>query len=530
MPERHDIFVRAHAPLPSKKKWRRKRSAIWPEFALVFDTETTLDPTQKLTFGCFRRCRLIGETYSCIEEGLFHTDAPTASDVRVLRQYVGNSANVPNTARFPPQIRLHLTARSSFISRVFWRAVRSGDLIVGFNLPFDLSRLAVKHANARNGGWSLVLSLRKSRKTGEMEVNPERPRIVVTSLNSKMAFIKLSSNRHRHEWPNESRFLDLRTATWALRNESFSLERACKAFNLPGKMKHQPTGKITSDEIKYCREDVAATNRLLNAMRREFDQHPINLNPDGAYSPASIAKAYLSAMNIARPKDHFNVSGKAHGIAMQSYYGGRAECRIRKTPVPVVHTDFTSQYPTVNALLGNWRLLKANGVRFENCTDAARRLLSKARLADVFEPAFWKQLSFFVLIKPDGDILPVRTVYNGRTQNIGINYLRSKKPVWYAGPDAVASVLLAGKTPRVIKAVRTVPVGQQKFLQPTSLGGKVPIDPRADDFFVRVIEQRNFHKRSNKSVADFLKVLGNSGSYGLFVQVKVSADLCVAVY
>jgi hypothetical protein len=87
-------------------------------------------------------------------------------------------------------------------------------------------------------------------------------------------------------------------------------------------------------------------------VRAEFDQHPIELNPDGAYSPASIAKAYLTAMNIARPKGHFKVSGKAYGIAMQSYYGGRAECRIRKTPVPVVHTDFTSQYPTVNALLG----------------------------------------------------------------------------------------------------------------------------------------------------------------------------------
>jgi len=517
--ERHDIFVRAHAPLPSKKKQWRKRSAIWPEYALIFDTETTLDPTQKLTLGCFRRCRLISEKYRCIEEGLFHADAATASDVRVLRQYVGKPLNVPNTERFPPQIKLRLMTRTSFISRVFWRSVRSGDLIVGFNLPFDLSRLAVKHAHARKGGWSLVLSLRKSRKTGEMEINPERPRIVVTSLNSKMAFIKLSSNRHRDEWPNESRFLDLRTTTWALRNESFSLERACKAFNVPGKLKHKPTGKLTPDEIKYCREDVAATNRLLNAVRIEFEQHPINLNPDGAYSPASIAKAYLSAMNIARPKGHFKVSGKAHGIAMQSYYGGRAECRIRKTPVPVVHTDFTSQYPTVNALLGNWSLLKANGVRFEQCTDAARRLLSNLKLADLFEPTFWKRLSFFVLIKPDDDILPVRTVYNGRTQNIGINYLRSKKPVWYAGPDAVASVLLTGKTPRVLKAVRMVPVGQQKFLQRTNLGGMVPIDPQADDFFVRVIEQKSRYKRSNKSLANFLKVLGNSGSYGLFVQV-----------
>jgi len=119
--ERHDIFVRAHAPFPSRKKQWRKRSAIWPEYALIFDTETTLDPTQKLTFGCFRRCRLIGEKYWCIEEGLFHADAATASDVRALRQYVGNPVNVPNAEKFPPQIKLLLMGRTFFINRVFWQ-------------------------------------------------------------------------------------------------------------------------------------------------------------------------------------------------------------------------------------------------------------------------------------------------------------------------------------------------------------------------------------------------------------------------
>lgn len=288
---------------------------------------------------------------------------------------------------------------------------------------------------------------------------------------------------------------------------------------MAGKLIHKPTGKITLKEIKYCRQDVAATHGLLNAAMKEFDRHPIDLNPDGAYSPASIAKACLSAMNITRPKSHSKVSGKAYGISMQSYYGGRAECRIRKTPVPVVNTDFTSQYPTVNALLGNWDVLKASGIRFEDCTDSVRRLLSKVKLADAFNPNFWKRLPFFVLIKPERDIVPVRTVYNGRTQNIGINYLSSKKPVWYAGPDAVAAVLLTDKTPKVVKAVRMVPTGQQKFLRRTNLGGTVPIDPRADDFFVRVVEQQSLFKRSNKSLADFLKVLGNSGSYGMFVQV-----------
>ena len=519
MQERHDIFVRAHAPLPSKKPWRGFHRKKWPDFALVFDTETTIDPAQRLTLGCFRRYELKRNNYFCVEEGLFFADDLRRVDRTILERYVASPLNVPKTETFPPQLKLKLMSRNLFVRELFWGAVRRADLIVGFNLPFDLSRLAVKFANAQKGGWSLALTLRKSRRTGKSEIDIERPRIVITSINSKMAFFKLSSKWRPKEWPNEPRFLDLRTLTFALRNVAYSLSSACEAFGVPGKMSHTPSGKVTPKEIDYCREDVAATGRLLDSAKKEFDRHPIKLRPDQAYSPASIAKAYLDAMNIAHPKEHFRVANRIHGISMQAYYGGRAECRIRKTPVPVILTDFTSQYPTVNALLGNWDVLKASDIRFRPCTGKVRKWLSKMTFEDGFNPAFWKNLSFFALVKPEKDILPVRTVYNGRTRNIGLNYLSSQNPIWYAGPDIVASALLQGKIPRVLKAVRMQPSGQQKNLANTDLARMVPIDPRKDDFFVRVIEQRNRLKRSDRSVSDFLKVVGNSGSYGLFVQV-----------
>ncbi len=101
---------------------------------------------------------------------------------------------------------------------------------------------------------------------------------------------------------------------------------------MKGKKDHKLTGIISSEEIDYCREDVAATHRVLNAMMEEFNRNPIDLRPDKAYSPASIAKAYLKEMGIKESKHHFKVSNKNLGIAMQSYYGGRAECRIRRTP------------------------------------------------------------------------------------------------------------------------------------------------------------------------------------------------------
>ena len=386
--KRHKIYLRAHAPHPSNDPRSPSHAAKWPDSVLIFDTETRIDATQKLNFGCFRRYEYKRDRYCCVEEGLFFAENLTRKARRALQRYAANPQNVPETENFPPQLQLKVMNREFFLRQYFWGAVRRGDLIVGFNLPFDLSRLAVKHTKAGKNSWSLVLSNRTSSKTGKTEIDIERPRIIVTSINSKMAFFGLSSKWRPEEWRNESRFLDLRTLTFALRNVAYSLSTACEAFNVPGKLSHTPTGKVTPEEIKYCREDVAATGRLLNAVRNEFDGHPLKLWPDKAWSPASIAKAYLDDMNIGYPKNHFKLANKFHGIAMQAYYGGRAECRIRKTPVPVILTDFTSQYPTVNALLGNWSVLKSNRIKFKSCIGEVRNLLSRLDLEDTFDPAF----------------------------------------------------------------------------------------------------------------------------------------------
>jgi hypothetical protein len=459
----------------------------------------------------------------CVAEGIFHRDDVTNAQSNVLQKYKNDPPTLPGIEHFPAETQLSLQNRASFVRSVFWKSVRKGELIVGFNLPFDLSRLAVTSTEGKKGDWSLALSqLWKNPKTGRVVPNPKRPRIVVDAQNSKMAFMRLGSILHKEEWPKEGRFLDLRTVAWAIRNVSYNLDGACKDFHVRGKVKHKPTGKINSEELEYCRGDVAASHRLLNAMMEEFNRNPLDLHPDKAYSPASIAKAYLEEMRIKKPKQHFRAPNKMLGIAMQSYYGGRAECRIRKTPVPVIHTDFTSQYPTVDALLGNWNVLTSASVRFVNRTAKAKKLLSQTNLDDTFDRALWKQLNFFALVKPQADILPVRTVYGdtGKTQNIGLNYLSSEEPIWYAGPDLIASKILTGKTPRILKALEMVPGGRQNRLRSTNLGGMVKIKPAEQDFYCEVIQQRAAHKRKDEALANFLKVLANSGSYGLFVEVN----------
>ena len=66
-----DIFVRAHTSSrtrnPRDHRWSRK----WPRYCLIFDTETTLDSVQTLNFGSYRRCKLAGDKYLCVEEGIF---------------------------------------------------------------------------------------------------------------------------------------------------------------------------------------------------------------------------------------------------------------------------------------------------------------------------------------------------------------------------------------------------------------------------------------------------------------------------
>lgn len=136
-----------------------------------------------------------------------------------------------------------------------------------------------------------------------------------------------------------------------------------------------------------------------------------------------------------------------------------------------------------------------------------------------FDRKLWPQFKFFGLVRPHNDILPVRTVYNGTTQNIGINYLTSKEPLWFAGPDIIASILLTGKIPPIEKAIRVMPHGEQTGLGSTSLRGMVKVDAGKHSFFKHVIEQRAAHE-SNAALHYWLKILANSGSYGLFVELN----------
>jgi hypothetical protein len=534
MTDTHDIFLRAHTVVPEKKRNKGQRrgpkEAPWPDRILCFDCETLTDAAKRLNFGSYRLCQLVDGLYLCEEEGLFYADDLPATKRRVLETYIGDEYADIEVKSFTPSINLILRSRSEFAEKVFYKAILDKTMIAGYNMPFDLARIAVDWGTADDGGWTLTLSQWFNPKTKTWQEHPYRPRIIYKALNSKTALIHSTRARRSSEesedgkvrlWP-QGRFLDVRTLLWALHNRSYSLKSAAKKFKIKDqKISHDPTGDVTKEEIDYCRGDVKSTIGILNEVAKvEYDLHPIANRPEQLYSLASVAKGYLEELQIVYPRKKFTKQDYPFGIAMQAYMGGRAECRIRQCEVPVVPVDFMSQYPTVNELLGNWPVLTAESISFADATDEVGKLLKRISVERCFDRQLWSKFKFFALVRPDADILPVRTVYNGVTQNIGINYLTSEQPIWFAGPDIISAIILSGgKVPRIEKAYRVVPHGRQAGLGTTNLRSMVEVDANKTSFFKHVIEQRAANE-ADKSLHYFLKILANSGSYGLFVELN----------
>jgi hypothetical protein len=513
-PEHIPIFLRVHTRVVGGKARKEREGGSpdkWANFALVFDCETTTDIRQDLNFLWWRFCELKSGRYVCQQEGLVYADNLDPASIDLIRTFARNeTAKVEEGC--PQEILVQ--SRTQFVDGEFWQAIQAGALVTCFNAPFDLSRLALEYreAQSKNSGWSMVLWHRH----GGSDIF--RPKLRIKPKDSRSALINLAGGDPSNRAVYRGRFLDLSVLGWALRNRHMDLNGFLRSFGIKPKMEHEPTGRVTKRELEYGRVDVERTVELLNAMKREYDGFPLNLPPERAMSAASITKAFLEEMGIEEPARKFDLPDEVLGKCMQAYYGGRSEIRIRHQEVPVVVCDTTSEYPSVAGLLGLWPLLTAANLEIVDYTSEARNILSSIDVETILDPAKWRELAFFALVEPAGDVLPVRALYGetGNT-NIGLNPLTSEKPIWYAGPDLVASKLATGRRPKIVRAFKLIPHGLQEGLRTTAIGTRT-INPEVDDFFRAVIEERKKLPKSHPHYL-LLKIIANA-LYGIFAELN----------
>ena len=307
------VSVRAYVTLAPDKKAEKKsktksRDAFDFEFGrqlpsdwvLVFDCETRTTPDQSLKFGTYQ-LRHKGRPQ---ERGAFYDpDMLTPHELAVLQTYLDNEE--PSDAGE----KIRLRTRDDFVRTIFYgRAYQVGGQIVGFNLPFDISRLALRHVDARGvimgGGFTFHL------------IDDESlPPVSVKHLSQRTSFIRFRGLRPKtnrlvddddfdFEAPpswDRGCFVDVKTLAAALLSESHTLESLSGLLKIAHeKEATRDHGKtITPDYVRYAMNDVQATWECYDALNKQFKA--LSLGDTGAYelySEASLGKAYLKTMNI----------------------------------------------------------------------------------------------------------------------------------------------------------------------------------------------------------------------------------------
>jgi hypothetical protein len=334
-------------------------------------------------------------------------------------------------------------------------------------------------------------------------------------------------------------FVDVRTLGAALLGKTDSLETLSATLEVDTpKSRSDGHGKaLTEDYLDYAVGDVETTWQCYCKLVDRYTQLGLKgTPPHKIFSEASVGKAYLREMGI-KPwqKVQPDFPPELIGTIMSTYFGGRAEVRIRREIRQVIYCDFLSMYPTVCALMNLWRFVTANGVDWRDSTAETRDLLRTISLEELYDKDTWQRLPVLVQVSPDADMFPIRAKYGYDNQTtIGLNFLTSDQPLWFTLADCVASKLLTGKSPKVIRAITFDPTEIQGDLKPVQIMGNrdFTIDPAKSDFYLRTIDLRTSIKSqiasargSNREKLDrtqqFLKLLANSTSYGVFVEINV---------
>ncbi|MFH1649662.1 MAG: hypothetical protein ABIA93_03875, partial [Candidatus Woesearchaeota archaeon] len=217
--------------------------------------------------------------------------------------------------------------------------------------------------------------------------------------------------------------------------------------------------------------------------------------------------------------------------------------------------DFTSMYPSVTTLMGLWQYIIADQITFEDDTANVQKLIDNITPGQLMNKEIWQDLNVLVEIYPQDNILPSRLNYSQFSHQskhqkrrstshqsshqesmqdsytIGLNHLTyNQESLYYPLCDVLAARILDKKPVRIKKATRFLASKPQKDLKKTNILG-MTIDPYKANFVRELVEKRQktkkaiplaplTEKRHLMAVQKALKILANSTTYGIFVELN----------
>jgi hypothetical protein len=561
---------RSHRPA----RVRQSRLAALDTETVTAETLTMpdFDPTcwppegQGLLFGHFRLAEHVREDdpagarlanfpdWRIVVEILFYDNKLPASAIALLQRIHRERTWRMGDGREPrdlPGVRSSCWPLARFLEWFYTECLREPTLICGFNVPYDLTRIASSVGPAQTasfrGGFSCQLWPNPKNPDA---YNAERPRVWIKSLGTAEPLLAFGvENRRgrgklkdqRISTKTNSELWDLQRYLYYRTGDVVGLARAAKVLGL-GDVKERPErhGVIDAAYVGYSRQDTAVTLNLALAALADVDRNDWSRGNVGGtvsearlVSPASGAKRNLDAMGV-RPRLELqpDFDPKVLGAAMEGFFGGQVLTPIRGE-VPLVYCDITSCYPSVAILMQHWSLWTAQTIEVVEVTEEMRAFLATATRDDAMRPEIWPWLNCLCLTDVNEmDLLPVR--YQADTDSSEWSLSRTHsgpRRAWYYLPDLLGSKILTGKTPNVLHVLRFVGVGTQSTLKPIKLGGVVDFDPPSMDYFKVCVEERYRVSKGLPPYADLseierdalaygLKLSSNAAAYGLSVEVN----------
>src|SRR6185312_12580076 len=253
MGDRLDLFFRAHTvPVkPQKETWTEAHGSE-PKHALIFRCTTTADENRELVVGAYICAELEDHKYVAKEIGLFCRDGHP-EESRILTRFVKDSVFQLGTA-------------TQFRRRVFLKYLKAGALIVAFDAPAEISRIAVKSNQAlkKRRAFSFYFRTFRDKKTGKVRPSGYEPGILIESLDASKAtyrlirykFYEKDAQREHEQESSNVHILDLKTLTAVLTGEVYTFPSACEIFGAPASRTRKVSARVTKQTVETLLRDV----------------------------------------------------------------------------------------------------------------------------------------------------------------------------------------------------------------------------------------------------------------------------------